>query len=163
VTGAPNLREPLACTEGERREFARLVRLGFPAAERLDERIRAARCLAFHYAAPGTLAAVAALKAPDERQRRDVFAQADAPVGHGEFALELGWVFVMPTYRGSRIATRLCRMLLAHVPAAPVYATTRTDNGPMASILLALGFTRAGTPYRRRDEELALFLRAPPE
>lgn len=154
------LREPIVCSEAESREFARLVLQGFPAAQRLEDRVRAARLLAFHYAAGDALAAVAALKAPDERYRQDVFEQADVPARAADYELELGWVFVAPPYRGNRIAERLCRRLLAHVPDSSVFATTRPNNAPMIRILKALGFARVGRPYPRRDEQLVVFLRS---
>jgi len=70
-------------------------------------------------AAAGTLAAIAALKAPAER------------------------------YRGE-----------TSVPASGVFATTRTHNGSMIRILDSLEFARVGTPYRRRNKELVLYLRS---
>ncbi len=160
MNGTTHSKEPIACTEWERREFARLVRQGFPAAERLAGRIRDAKALAFYYPAADTLAAVAALKAPSERYRDDVFKKADARVSPADYKLELGWVFVVPAYRGNRIAESLCRLLLARVPTSRVFATTRSGNMSMIRILLALDFARAGKPYSRRDEELMLFLRS---
>ncbi len=68
---------------------------------------------------------------------------------------------MLPAYRGRRVATGLCRQLVASVPGAAVFATTRTDNLAMQHVLGSLGFRRAGRPYPRRDEELALFLRPP--
>ena len=156
LNGTAHFKEPIACTEGERREFERLVRQGFPAADALEDRIRDAKWLAFYYAADGTLGAVAALKAPTEQHRQDLFKKAHAPVSPAEYKLDLGWVFVLPAYRGNRIAESLCRQLLARVPTSCVFATTRTNNSPMIRILLALGFARAGKPYPRRNEEMAL-------
>ncbi len=162
MNGATHLKEPSACTEGELREFARLVRQGFPAAENLDSRIRASELLALYYAAGDTLGAVAALKTPTEQHRQDIFRKANSPVSAADYRIELGWVFVVPAYRGNRIAESLCRQLLARVPTCCVFATTRTTNASMIRILLALGFARSGQPYPRRDEELLLFLRPGP-
>lgn len=161
MNGTTHFKEPIACTEGERREFARLVRQGFEvAAEGLDDRIRDAKWLAFYYAAGDTLAAVAALKAPSEWYRDDVFKKAGAPVSPADYKLELGWVFVVPAHRGNLIAEGLCQRLLTRVPTSRVFATTRPNNVSMIRILLALGFARAGKPYPRRHEELVLFLRS---
>lgn len=157
-----HIKEPIACTEDERREFARLVRQGFEGAQGLDRRIRDAKWLAFYYAAGDTLAAVAALKAPNERYRNDVFKQADTPASPADYQLELGWVFVVAIHRGNRIGEWLCRQLLARVPTSRVFATTRPNNISMIRILLALGFARTGKPYPRRNEELVLFLRSRP-
>jgi hypothetical protein len=66
MNGIAIFKEPIACTEEERREFVRLVRLGFGGSdEGLPGRIRDARLLAFYYVAGDTLAAIAALKAPN--------------------------------------------------------------------------------------------------
>ena len=81
MSGTAHFKEPIACTEGERREFARLVRQGFEGSdEGLHGRIRDAKRLAFYYAAGDTLAAVAAIKTPNEEYRDDVFKKADARV-----------------------------------------------------------------------------------
>ncbi len=162
LNGTAYIKEPIACTEWERRAFARLVRQGFPGAEGLDARIRAAKWLAFYYAAGDRLGAIAALKAPSARYREDVFKQADAPVSHYDYKLELGWVFVDPAHRGNRIAESLCQQLLARVPTSCVFATTRPKNSSMIKILNALGFARVGKPYPRRNERLVLFLRSCP-
>jgi len=162
VNGAARFKQPMACTEDERRAFADRVRQGFAGAESLDGRIRDAKWLAFYHAAAETLGAVAALKAPNARYRDAVFTQAEVPDSSTDYPLELGWVFVVPAHRGNRIAEGLCRQLLARVPTAGVFATTRTTNAPMIRALLALGFARAGKPYPRRNEELILFLRPRP-
>jgi RimJ/RimL family protein N-acetyltransferase len=155
-----SVREPLACSEAERREFARLVCEGFdPVPETLDGRIADAKWLAFHYVAGGALAAIAAIKAPSEEYRQNVFEKADARVNAGGYRLELGWVFVTPEHRGHYVARRLCRLLLEHVPTSCLFATTRPNNRPMINILHGLGFARVGKPYSRRNEELVVFLR----
>lgn len=161
VSGTVRTREPSACSEGERRAFARLVRQGFATAnEALESRVRDAKWLAFYYAPGGRLEAVAALKAPTERYREEVFKKADAPVNPSDYPIELGWVFVVASHRGNRVAERVCRQLVERVPTSPVFATTRTDNASMMRTLGALGFTRVGSPYQWRNEELVLFLRS---
>ena len=161
MNGTAHLKKPIACTERERREFELLVRQGFQGSdEGLPDRIRNAKRLAFHYAAGGGLAAVAGLKAPDQRYREGIFQKADVPVSPADYELELGWIFVVPAQRGNRIAESLCRALLASEPTSGVLATTRPNNIAMIRILLALGFARTGRPYPRRQEELALFLRS---
>lgn len=156
-------KRPADCTGDELRRFAAAVRQGFASAnETLEGRIRRAEWLAFHDAGGGgALDAVAALKAPERSYREEVFEKADARVSPDDFELELGWVFVLPAHRGRGIAESLCRQLLARVPAARIFATTRTDNALMMRILRALGFVRVGRPYRRRGEELVVFLHSP--
>jgi GNAT superfamily N-acetyltransferase len=154
------LKPPADCSAAERAEFARLVRLGFEGSDAgLDERIRNARWLAFHYAADDTVVAIAGLKVPPGTYRDEVFRQARASAEPAQYRLELGWIFVMPAHRGQGMAGRLCRQLLAREPDAGVFSLTRPVNGPMARILGTLGFMRSGRPYRRRDHRLVLFLR----
>ena len=161
MNGITHLKEPNTCTEDERREFARLVRQGFDGSdEGLPGRIRGAQRLAFYYAASDRLTAIAALKAPGDSHRQDVFEKADAGVSPADYKLELGWVFVVPGHRGNRIAENLCRLLLASVPTSGVFATTRLNNIIMIRILAALGFVRVGKPIPRRNEDLVLFLRS---
>lgn len=160
MSGSSCFKEPQACSEAERQEFERLVRQGFDGSdERLVGRIRAARRLAFCFSAEGPLVAIAALKAPSGLDRDEVFEKASAGVSAASYEVELGWVFVVPAYRGGGIARRFCRELMASVPEARVFATTRPNNEAMIKILLGLAFARVGRPYRRRNEELALFLR----
>jgi GNAT superfamily N-acetyltransferase len=152
---------PDSCSDHELADFAHLVREGFEGSDAgLPGRIRKARRLAFHYVSGSELVAIAALKAPDGRERASLFGMAGAPTD-AEHELELGWVFVYPRYRGRRIARTLCELVLAHAPGTGIYATTRPDNEPMKRTLSMLSFVQAGKPFphRRRDEELLLFLR----
>jgi RimJ/RimL family protein N-acetyltransferase len=153
-------KQPIACTDEERREFARLVLQAFPAAMSLEARINAAWWLGFHYARDETLVAVAALKAPDDQRRTLVFDMAGTTATIADYRVELGWVFVDPAHRGGRIAEQLGHALLAHAPEPRVFATTSGDNAPMIRTLEALGFTRSGKPYPWRNEEFLLFLRS---
>ena len=159
--GGTLLRTPNACTDQERAAFAQMVTRGFgPAPGERQDRIRRAECLAFRYGPADGLVGIAALKAPGDAYRAEVFAQADADAGVSASALELGWVFVDPAHRGRGIAYELCRCLVDAAPAVPIFATTRPDNAGMIRILRALGFARLGTPFPRKGETLALFLLA---
>jgi len=161
MDGTTHFKEPIACTPEQRREFARLVRQGFEGSdEGLHGRIQDANRLAFRYAVDDTLAAIAALKAPDERYRREVFKKANLLVNPADYELELGWVYVVPAQRRNRVAESLCRQLLACLPALGVFAKTRINNVVMIKILGVLGFERVGRPYRRHDQELVIFLRS---
>ena len=160
MVGTAHLKEPVACTEGERREFARFVRRGFEGSdESLDDRIRDAKQLAFYYVARDTLAGIAGLKAPCGQFREDVFDRACVPISPDDYPLELGWVFVDPVHRGNKVGLGLCRQLLASVTPTGVYSTTRTNNAAMIGILHDLGFERVGEPYSHRSREHVVFLR----
>ena len=156
------IERPSACAAAELADFAGLVREGFRGSDdTLDDRIRRARFLAFHRADDGATAGIAGLKAPAVRHREEVFANAGVGADPAVHEMELGWVYVVPTHRGAGIGETLCRRLLARVPATSVFATTRPDNGPMIRILQRLRFARVGRPYRRRGEELAVYVREP--
>jgi len=160
LNGSTILRQPNTSTEEQRREFAQLIRQGFETAGAgLDNRICAAKCLAFHYPTRDKLAAIAALKSPNVQYRHDVFSKAGSPESCADYKVELGWVYVEPAYRGNRIATKLCEQLLSRAATDCVFATTRTNNAPMGRILLTFGFANVGTPYIRRGEQLRLYLR----
>jgi len=161
LNGAIHIKEPASCTAGEIQDFARLVREGFRGSdEGLLRRIESARLLAFHYAIDGSLSAVAALKMPGDRQRDDVFEKASVSVGSAGYQVELGWVYVVPSHRGSRLSEDLCGQLLAGDSGVGVYATTRSNNVTMIDVLRTLGFERVGDPYPHRGEELVVFLRS---
>ena len=125
----------------------------------MDNRICAAKYLAFHYPNRDRLAAIAALKSPNDQYRQDVFNKAGCPESCADYKVELGWVYVEPDYRGNRIAMKLCEQLLSRVTADCVFATTRTNNALMGRILLTFGFANVGAPYIRRGEQLRLYLR----
>ena len=157
----PYLRRPDECTNGELREFERLVREGFDGSDdSLVSRIGVARCLAYQRALDGRVVAVAGLKRPSKEHTAWVFAEAGAELPPADCGVELGWVYVVPEHQRNRIASKLCRELMKRSPGSCVYATTRPDNVPMIQILLALGFARIGRPFVRRAEELALFVRS---
>lgn len=160
MNGSTVLRRPNTSTETQRREFARLVRRGFETAGAgLDDRICTAKCLAFHYPTRDKLGAIAALKSPNDQYRHDIFGKAGAPEICADYKVELGWVYVDPAYRGNRIATKLCELLLSCATTDCVFATTRTNNALMSRVLLTFGFANVGTPYMRRGEQLGLYLR----
>ena len=125
----------------------------------MNARIRATKCLAFHYSPSGELTAIAALKAPDAEYRDAVFKMADSPASYADFQLELGWVYVVPAYRRKQVATEICEQLLLRAAGDCVFATTRSDNAAMGRILRACGFAEVGKPFMHRSEQLRLYLR----
>ena len=125
----------------------------------MNARIRAAKCLAFHYSPGGELMAIAALKTPEDQYRHDVFEMAGSSASYADYKVELGWVYVVPAYRRKRVALELCEHLLLRTTCDFVFATTRSDNTVMSRILRACDFAEAGKPYIRRGEQLKLYLR----
>jgi ribosomal protein S18 acetylase RimI-like enzyme len=160
MDGSVHFKRPAACSESERREFARLVREGFRGSdESLPGRIELSKSLAFYYGTDESLGAIAGLKAPGGGHRRRLFEKASLSESPDAFGVELGWVYVTPASRRRGVAGKLCRGLLASASDEGVFATTRPDNAPMIRLLRALGFERAGRPFPRRDEMLSVYLR----
>lgn len=160
MNGGLVVREPNGTTADQRAAFAELVLRGFrTAGAGLSARISAARYLAFNCAPGGELTAIAALKAPEDQYRHDVFEMAGATASSADYKLELGWVYVKPAHRRKQVATMLCERLLSRVERDFVFATTGTDNAAMSRILHLCGFAETGNPYTYRGEQLRLFLR----
>jgi ribosomal protein S18 acetylase RimI-like enzyme len=112
----------------------------------LNERLRAAHLLAFHYL-NDELVAIAALKQPSESYRDKVFRCAQATMNPNSFRLELGWVFTREDFRGRGISRHLLELLLQKAGEDKLFATTRADNHAMQRLLKSLGFERAGSPF----------------
>lgn len=155
-------KRPAECSDAELGSFEHFARRGGQVAFRgLRQRIRAAEWLVFLYEGDGILAAVAALKRPNESYRRKVFESAKTLVNPSDFEYELGWVYVEPRFRGRRYSRLLVESALALAPTANVYATTREDNGWMRQTNSRCGFEEAGNPYLSDDgdHKLVLYLR----
>jgi predicted GNAT family N-acyltransferase len=153
------IKAPSECTAGERGDFASLVLAGGEvAAQGLEDRVNAAQRLIF-IKRNGCLTAVAAIKKPKPGYRRGVFEKAHSPRVAAEYRLELGWVFVMPSARGTGLSHVLVGAALGSVSGEGIFATSRSDNVAMHKALLASGFTASGKPYAssRGDYQLVLF------
>ena len=138
---------PSECTAEELADFeARVLDGGEVASVGLDERIRAAKLVAFVREASLTVA-VGALKRPEAWYRESVFAKAVASAHPTSFPFELGWIYVAPDQRGKGIGSKIARQLLEGSDDL-VYATARATNQPMIKILIALGFHHDGEPFQ---------------
>lgn len=160
MTFDTHIKEPRDCDEDERRGFAQLVRKGFRASlETLAHRVITAECLAFHARPDSPMIAISALKSPSIEYRKDAFQKAGARNDPAKYEQELGWVYVLPDYRGHQIGQQLCSRLVERSPSSSLFATTRVENARMARILDSLDFHRVGQPYQRRNEVLVLYCR----
>ena len=141
------IREPDGCSDAEIAAFCCFVRQGGEVEERgLEDRVRRAKALAFLYVS-GTLVGVAALKQPNQRYRDGVFKKAKVSQCTALFDLELGWVYVLPEYRGKHYSAVLSAAAKSQSNNASIFATTRSDNKPMQKTLERLGFKRIGNTY----------------
>jgi hypothetical protein len=110
----------------------------------------------------GHLAGVGALKRPYSRHRAKVFKKSKSDLNPKLFAYELGWFHVLSRFKGRHISSHMVEQLMNHADGAAVYATSRVNNDPMHSTLIAHGaFVREGSEYDSEEGEvpLCLFIR----
>jgi GNAT superfamily N-acetyltransferase len=160
---ADRIEPPGKCSLDQLDAFAELVLQGGQVgAAGLRERLGQARWLGFHYE-DDELAAVAALKHPEESYRDKVFRKAKASFPAGAFVAELGWVFTREKFRGRGISHRLLERLLEKAGQDNLFATARADNRPMQCLLRSLGFQPAGSSFPRTNGAplLQLWVRCP--
>jgi hypothetical protein len=111
----------------------------------------------------GQLAGVGALKRPYAKHRAKVFKQSKSELDPKLFSYELGWFHVLNRFKGRHISSHIVEQVMKHADDAPVYATSRVNNGPMHSALIAHGgFVREGSEYpsEQGDVPLCLFVRS---
>lgn len=153
--------EPASFTGPEIDDFVALVLAGGEvAAKGLRGRVTNAAHIA--YARKNEcLLGVAGLKKPSDGHRSEIEKGAGMKLSAESWPLELGWVFVLPSARGRRLAAALCRPLVSLAEGKGIFATSRTDNATMHRTLAKLGFKRVGKEWasKENDAELALFVR----
>ena len=152
---------PSKCSEEEKKIFFQVVKSGGEVAlDGLEDRIKTAEILVFHYDG-NKLLGVAALKNPTAHHRSSVFLESKAKFPADTFPFELGWVVVAPQYRGQGLSRCLVETALKAAEGQNVFATSPIDRTFMHRTLERYGFTREGEPYlsRRRAQSLQLFVR----
>jgi GNAT superfamily N-acetyltransferase len=154
------IKKPNDCSNVELQDFGAFVLAsGEVSAVGLSRRIEQAEALAFLLQG-NCLKGIAALKRPAQSYKVRVFESAEATANAGGFPYEMGWVFVLPSSRGSGFSHRLVHAAIAAAVPEAVFATSRTDNTPMHRVLAAHGFSRHGQPFasRRGNQNLVLFV-----
>ena len=152
---------PSKCSEEEKKIFFQLVKSGGEVVlDGLEDRIRTAEMLVFHYDG-NKLLGVAALKTPSSSRRNGVFQKSQANLPEDTFPFELGWVVVTLQYRGKGLSRCLVETALQAADGQNVFAVSRVDNAFMHKTLERYGFTREGRSYlsRRSTHDLQLFVR----
>jgi len=96
--------------------------------------------------------ATAAIKRPMDTYADSVFTKAMSDYDYNDFNHELGYVVIDPDFRNKRIASRLCEQLCERFFHCSLYATVRTNNPHMLSILYRNGFTDSGNIFKGRVE-----------
>ena len=158
-----HFKEPQNCSPGEPGRFLACVQEGGEvSAFGLDQRIRAAARLVFCEDV-GELAGIAALKTPLDSYRFNVSRKSGVLLPRDAWPYELGWVFVVPNARNKGLSTALVRCALEGIEAR-IFATARTDNGPMQTTIRRFGFAAAGAEYlsTQPDHQIQLFTRPAP-
>ena len=119
-----------------------------------------AECIAFLRNA-NCLVGVAGLKLPRSTYRARVQTSSRFLISEEAFPFELGWVFILPSMRGSKLSLPLCQPVVAAAGSSGVFATSRAKNIGMHTTLKNLGFEQVGTEWRSRQtrENLMLFVR----
>jgi GNAT superfamily N-acetyltransferase len=156
-----SVKRPGECTDAEMSDFLSLVRAGDEVVpEGLGNRLARAHRLLF-LRSQGCLLGVAALKKPQSNYRGSVAKKAGFALGEQRFPLELGWIYVLPSARGSGCAGRLVAAAIDAANRMGVFATSRSDNVPMHRTLKKFGFYKVGKPFPsdRAHRQLELFIR----
>lgn len=152
--------KPSECTEAELQDFLSLILAGGEvSAQGLEARIKKAEALIF-LAHDNCLKGIAAVKNPEAIYKNDVFKKAHATAEACAFPFELGWVFVLPSSRGSGLSHKLVKAALSIACCQRIFATSRSDNAPMHNVLKTHGFSCHGEEYAstRGDHKLVLFV-----
>jgi GNAT superfamily N-acetyltransferase len=153
---------PAECAQGEVADFITLVLAGGEVmANGLEVRVQNAYALFFLRNEDQTIG-ICALKRANAKYRDAVFQKAKARAPAADFLLELGWVFVLPTWRGHKLSHLLAHAAATYAAGATLFATSRATNSQMHRALIKAGFVRHGEDYLsgRGAGGLALFLRA---
>ncbi len=94
----------------------------------------------------------ATIKSPEFSYRSFVVEKAALGRTPENISLELGYVFVLPSFRNQGLALQLCNSLIQQIPNLSIFATTRHDNSGMKSILHTLNFSKEGNSYENRSK-----------
>jgi GNAT superfamily N-acetyltransferase len=150
------------CSTVERAAFLALVLQGGEVDEQgLPNRIARAEALLFLLHGRLGLIGISALKHPEDNYRKKVFAASCSECAATSFNLELGWLYLSEKQRRGGLSSLLIDPLLDIAADRSVFATCRSNNDAMHSILPRHGFRHSGDPYPAANGqyELNLFVR----
>jgi GNAT superfamily N-acetyltransferase len=156
--------KPSRFSPSELDEFEKMVRKGGEvSATMLAAGLRRAEWL-FEAAREGRVIGIAALKRPFQNYRSKICRHSGTEVPVAAYPYEVGYIFVAENERGKGHSQRLIQAVIENSAQSGLFATVRTENGPMRHVLEKFGFRTAGIPYRseRGDYELVLYLRSSP-
>ena len=155
------LRSPEIVSDGELGDFVSLVRAGGEVnADGLEDRVCKAEHLVF-LRVENCLAGIGALKNPLATYRKKIAHLSETGLPVSSYPFELGWVFVLPSFRERKLGKRIVEAIVDSAKGAGIFATSRAENVRMHSALGASGFLEAGEAFKspKGDYKLQLFLR----
>jgi GNAT superfamily N-acetyltransferase len=143
--------KPDVCTNAELHTFCQLVRQGGEVTSQgLEGRVKNARASVFLHV-NGQVAGIAALKEPLPAYRDDVFQRAGVMSCGSLFALEFGWVFVLPDHRRngySRVLSEAALSQAKREPTLPQPAWTMWRCRRFLSTSVSEGSVTPGNPRK---------------
>jgi len=146
------------CSNEEIKTIASLIiRGGEVNTQTLDQKLRRAISIGV-VKDNNKIIGTASIKLPKKTYLRNVFVKSNSETIQEKFRYELGYIFVDPDYRGKHLGYSLCKCLIDSFGEHSLFATTRTDNGPMRHILQLLGFQATGNFYEGRNGVSAIQL-----
>ena len=89
-----------------------------------------------------------ALKSPLDSYRKKVFDKSKAKLAAADYPIELGYIAVSGKMRSQGIGPAITKSLLENLVDQQVYATTKSTNRKMQTILLRNGFICVGEAYK---------------
>lgn len=128
--------------------------------ETLTDRLSESTLIAF-FEDNNKIVATATIKKPLDSYKTKVFTNSKSNLSINDYSFELGYVMVDENCREGKLASRLCRELSKIFLSENLFATTRTDNLRMQSILRKNYYTEIGVQYPTRNNKgfLKLFIK----
>lgn len=150
---------PGQVTDSQLRQFKRIVEVGSEvSSDGLWQRLQRAAYLCL-LTVDGETAGVGALKIPTPNHRREV--ESDTGYSLEDCSYELGWIVVLPLYRGRKLSAKIAKALLNHAGSNGVFCTVRADNLAIQLACKALGFVECGERWEGRRGMLGLGIYKP--
>jgi predicted GNAT family N-acyltransferase len=155
------IKKPIDCSASELETFKNLVLDGGEVTQtNLGSRIKNAEILGL-LKQNDEVIGIGALKKPNKTYKQSVFNKANASEDADKYGLELGWVFIPPSFRGKGFSHLIVEKLLQPFLNEEIFATSHENNRPMHRTLKKFGFIKHGKPYpsESREGNLCLFIK----
>lgn len=158
------IKSPCDCSPKELRDFEYLVCAGGEVSTNGLSGIilNAAKLFFASSAHNGKLIGAGGIKRPNYHYRNDVFQKAGVPDAQELYGSEFGLLYVSPLFRKRGVGYSLIKTAMALVAETGCYATTRSTNSAMHTLLGKNGFVRLGEDYKAGNGEYLLSLFAKP-